>query len=163
LQSARLAAVVAELELGFTVIAPAEFAEMAQHVFSLEGGTVFYIEKMLLFRIAVTEVKAREDGQGFDAIATVIPTHGLANNPKSWIFGAGWESFHATPDVVKSTYGGWRIYTDPAVMQELTEILKPLSANSTYFDVFRSESVERGGPGSVADRLCEFLDNLNAM
>ena len=152
--------------LGFTVTIPSEFAEMAQYVFALDGKTTLYIEKMQFFRISVAEVRAREDGQGFGAVATVVPTHGIVSRKKAWSFGAGWQHFHATPSVVTSTYGGWRIHTAQAVMEELVDILKDLPEGGTYLRDFQWKPSEKeklgkaiGTPGPVATRVLEFLRN----
>ncbi len=145
---------------------PAEFFKMAQHVFALENRTVLYVEGMQLLRITVSEIVARQDGQGFQALATVFPTHGLPSEVRSWSFGAGWAYFHATADVVKSTYGGWRILAAPEAMKELAEILKPVPNGTTYLSDYEWEPVQgnrlikaRGSPGPVAMRVLDFLTN----
>lgn len=150
----------------FMMEVPSGFADTARHVLALEGRTVLYIESMQLYRVLVTHIEVHDDGNGFEALATLVPTHGMASGPPSWTFGAAWSYCHAFVDAVSASYGGWRIYTSSALMDELTEILKPLPAHSTFRDDYRCEPVggnqrcvALGTPGPVATRVLEFLRN----
>ena len=139
---------------------------MFEHVLALEGKTVLYIEKMNLFRVVVTEVRQRDDGQGFECWATFLPTRGMACKRGAWRFGAGWDYFHATPEKVSSTYGGWRIYAEKVVLDEALEILKDLPEGRSYISDYKWTPVHgkpmitaTGRPGTVAKRVHEFLRN----
>jgi hypothetical protein len=59
---------------------PQAQSPMFEHVLALEGRTVLYIEKMSLFRVVVAEVRPSEDGQGFDCLATFVPTPGMVSS-----------------------------------------------------------------------------------
>jgi hypothetical protein len=149
------------------VTVPPALSVMFEHVLALEGRTVLYIEKMNLFRIVVTEVRPRDDGQGFECLATFVPTRGMACKHETWRFGAGWDYFHATPTTVHCTYGGWRIYAEKAVMDEVLQLLKDLPEGRSYFSDYKWTPVDgspmvtaRGTPGHIAKRVHEFLRNL---
>jgi hypothetical protein len=145
---------------------PQAQSPMFEHVLALEGRTVLYIEKMSLFRVVVAEVRPSEDGQGFDCLATFVPTPGMVSKRATWRFGAGWNYFHATPQKVNSTYGGWRIYTEAVVIDEALEILKDVPEGRSYKSDLEwtpvhgdSMVTSTGSPGQIAKRVHEFLRN----
>ena len=145
---------------------PPAISAMFEHVQAIEGRTVLYIEKMNLFRIVVTEVRPRDDGQGFECLATFVPTRGMVCKRETWRFGAGWDYFHATPETVDSTYGGWRIYAEKVVMEEVLQILEDLPEGRSYLSDYKWTPVAgnprvtaTGTPGPIAKRVHEFLRN----
>lgn len=145
---------------------PSARSAMFEHVLALEGRTVLFIERMNLFRIVVTKVRTRDDGQGFECLAKPVPTRGMPCQQESWIFGAGWDYFHATPDSVHCKYIGWRLYANKAVMDEVLEILKELPEGRSYLSDYIWTPIHgnqrfkaKGTPGPTAKRIYEFLRN----
>ncbi|MCD7936143.1 MAG: hypothetical protein LUG98_04720 [Tannerellaceae bacterium] len=104
---------------------------MERMIRNLYEDKMVYCEKMVTFLIKVEDL--RIDENGFKATARKIRLiddgrsrqEGRITEMEKWTFGAAWNALSLSPvnDCI-SSYAGWRIWTDPALVNTVETLLE---------------------------------------